>query len=150
MTPPRNQTRVFFDASVIFSAIYSATGASSKLASWSALGKLIGLTSQTVVEEVIANTDKFKSKIQPADINQFILKHGFLIRNAITLSETKPYAAIVHPKDAHVLAGANLTQSDYLVTLDKKHLNQPSVKSKFAHISALKILSPHQLVSLLS
>lgn len=150
MTPPRKKPRVFFDASVIFSAIYSSIGASSKLTAWSVRGKVIGLTSQTVIEEVIANADKFKSKIQPTDINQFILKHNFIVRNAITLNETKSYTAIVHPKDAHVLAGANLTGCRYLVTLDKKHLDQTSVKSKVAKTYQIKILSPRQLLSLLS
>lgn len=147
---PRKKPRVFFDASVIFSAVYSATGASSKLVAWSGRGKVIGFTSQTVIDEVIANADKFKSKIKPTDINQFILKHNFIVRNAITLNETKPYTAIIHPKDAHVLAGANLTGCQYLVTLDKKHLDQTSVKSKVARTYQIKILSPHQLLSLLS
>lgn len=136
--------KVFFDASVIFSAIYSSKGGSRKLADLVRLNDITGITTQTVIEELENNISKFKeAEIKP---NQFIKDNNFIVREKIKESEAKPFLEIVDVKDAHILAGAILTGCDYLVTLDKKHLNYPSVKAK---ISKIKIVSPKELLNAL-
>lgn len=138
MTKYKRRIQVFFDASVIFSAIYSTKGGSAKVAALVKAGKIIGITTQTVIEEVTENVYKMKN-IRKDSIEKFIVQNNFYVREAITIEEIKPYAKIVEQKDAHVLAGAYLTRSDYLVTLDKKHLDNISVQSK---LSSLRITSP--------
>jgi len=135
--------KVFFDASVIFSALYSNQGGSYRLASLVAKGKIIGVTTQTVIEELEDNLKKFK-KTTKAELYQFISEHNFIVREKISESEIKPFLDVVDEKDAHVVAGAMLTGCDYLVTLDKKHLDNSSVKAK---ISKIKIASPRQLLT---
>ena len=133
--------KVFFDASVIFSAIYSRAGGSRKLLSFISERLIIGFTSQTVIEELVKNIDKFGDS-RP-DVGGFIGSSGLVVCEKITLDDIKPYSGIVEAKDAHVIAGAALTRCEYLVTLDKKHLNNQQVKNK---LESLKILSPKDLI----
>ncbi len=137
----KTKPKVFFDASVIFSAVYSPKGASFQLSILTKEEKIVGVTSQTAIDEVIDNIGKFK-KEPNLNIVSFISDYNFLVREAITIDEIQSYKHIVEEKDAHVLAGAILTGSNYLVTLDKKRLDNPGVKSK---VSNIRIISPREL-----
>ena len=136
--------KVFFDASVIFSACQSSNGGSRRLIELVKTSKMIGITSQTVIEEVEKNTDKFSALFPFAS---FIKDNNFFVRSKITLTEIKPYQNLIEAKDAHVVAGAVLTECDYLVTLDKKHLNNSRIKS---FIVQIKIVSPKELLGILA
>lgn len=135
--------RVFIDASVLIAALISPTGGSSLLLKYAAAGKVTGIISQTVIDEILKE-DKFtkikKTKIQ---IEQFIAQSSLIIRKPITVEEIKPYQDLIDIEDAHLVAGANLTKCQYLATLDKKHVLRPDVQKKFL---PLKIVSPGQLL----
>ena len=131
---------VFFDASVLFSGLYSSTGSSRALLEL-VKGKIIyGLTSKTVIDELEDNIQKFDHRI---NIDLLINEYGILIREKISNDEIKPYTSIIEEKDCHVVAGAILTGSQYLVTLDKKHLDNQIIKEK---IMDVKIISPRDLL----
>ncbi|OGE05319.1 putative toxin-antitoxin system toxin component, PIN family [Candidatus Curtissbacteria bacterium RIFCSPLOWO2_02_FULL_40_13b] len=135
--------RVFFDASVIIAALLSPSGGSSQLLKYVKLGKITGITSQTVIEEILEE-DKFsRIKKSKREIEQFIAESRLIVRKPISAGEIEPYQGLVDIEDAHLIAGANLTRCRYLVTLDKKHLLRPDVQKKFL---PLKIISPGQLL----
>ena len=135
--------RVFFDASVIIAALLSAGGGSSQLLKYIKFGKITGIVSQTVIEEIIEE-DKFrKIKKSRREIEQFILDSRLIVRKPISADEIEPYQGLVDIEDAHLIAGANLTRCRHLVTLDKKHLLRPDIQKKFL---PLKIVSPGQLL----
>lgn len=125
-----NMPEVFLDASVLFSAIYSKTGGSYQICQLIKQEKIRGFTSQTVIKELQANISKFnkKTKTSPDD---FIVDHKFIVRTEIAKREIKPYQKVVAVKDAHVLASAMLCRCDYLLTLDKKHINNKDIREKF-------------------
>lgn len=125
--------KVFFDTSVLFSAIYSSTGGSYQICQLVRQGKIKGLTSQTVVKELLANTSKFSKKTEILP-EEFIVVHKLIVRNEISEQEIKLYRTIISAKDAHILAGATLCCCDYLLTLDKKHLDNEGVKDKFTFV----------------
>lgn len=135
--------KVFFDASVIIAALLSPTGGSSLLLTYIKVGETIGITSQTVIEEVLEE-DKFE-KLQKSkeEIEAFIAQSGLFVREYISLQDIEPYQDTVDVEDAHLIAGANLTKCMYLVTLDKKHLLRPEVKERFL---PLHIVSPKELL----
>lgn len=122
--------KVFLDASVLFSAIYSPTGGSHQICQLIKEKKIKGFTSQTVIKELQANISKFnkKTKILPEN---FIAANKFIVRTEITEKEIKPYLKVVVEKDAHILAAAILCKCDYLLILDKKHIDNASVKNNF-------------------
>lgn len=135
--------KVFFDASVIIAALLSPNGGSSQLLKYIKLGKIVGITSQTVIEEILEE-DKFKRiKKSQREIEQFIADSQLLVRKPITAGEIAPYQGLVDIEDAHLIAGANLTRCGHLVTLDRKHLLRVDVQKKFL---PLKIVSPGELL----
>lgn len=135
--------RVYFDASVIISALLSKTGGSREMIRLVQRGFIKGLTSQSVVEEVLEEDKPTKLKKQKEEIEKFIAQSGLIVRKGILEQETQPYKNLIDIEDAHLIAGAKLTMSSYLVTLDKKHLLIKGVKNKFL---PLKIVSPKEFL----
>lgn len=133
--------RVYFDASVIIAALLSPTGGSSLLFAYIKSGKIKGVTSQTVIEEILENTQKLKKSKE--EIERFIAASGLVVRKSITIKEITPYKNLVNVEDAHLIAGAKLTKCTHLVTLDKKHLLRSDIHAKFL---PLIILSPKELL----
>lgn len=133
--------KVFFDSSVLFSGFYSPTGASRALLELVKKRIIYGLTSKTVIDELEDNLQKFTQLI---DIDSLVKEYSILIREKISNAEIEPYKALIIEKDCHVIAGAILTGSQYLVTLDKKHLDNLMIKEK---ITKIKIVSPKELLN---
>src|SRR5574340_412222 len=114
--------RVFFDASVIIAALLSPTGGSALLLKYVKAGKILGIISQTVVNEILEEDKIEKFKKSREEIEDFIAKSELVVREEITLEEIREYQNRVDIEDAHLIAGAKLTECAYLVSLDKKHL----------------------------
>lgn len=129
--------KVYFDASVIVAAIISLNGGSAKLIQFVKLGEILGITSQTVVEEVEKHSTRIGKTV--AEIRLFIKDSQILVRKKVTKAEAKPYRDLVAEDDLHVITGAKLTKSDYLITLDKKHLLKDEVRKL---VKPLKIVNP--------
>lgn len=129
--------KVYFDASVIVAAIISPNGGSAKLIQFVKLGEILGITSQTVVEEVEKHSTKIGKTV--AEIRLFIKDSQILVRKKVTKVEAKPYQDLVAGDDLHVITGAKLTKTDYLITLDKKHLLKDEVRKL---VKPLKIVNP--------
>lgn len=135
---------VFFDASVLFSALYSTSGGSYHLALLVQKGILRGCVSATVIEEVMQHREKFPAP--PPDLSTFITSFHFIVREHIAIDELEPWAGIVERKDAHAVAGAVSMGADYLVSLDRKHLVNAHVQSR---VTSVEILTPKDCLALL-
>ena len=135
--------RVFFDASVIIAALLSPTGGSALILKFIKIGFIIGITSQTVIEEVLEEKHFLKIKRSKGEIENFITQSRLIIRKTIAVDEITPYQNLIDPEDAHLIAGANLTKCEYLVTLDKKHLLRSDIQENFL---PLRIVSPKELL----
>lgn len=135
--------RVFFDASVIIAALLSPTGGSSLLLQYVKSGVIIGITSQTVLEEMLEEDKPKKLKRSHEEIGEFIAHSGLVVRESTTAEEIEPYKDDVNEEDAHLFAGALLTKCTHLVSLDKKHLVRPDLQKKFL---PLRIVTPKDLL----
>lgn len=133
---------VFFDASVLFSALYSSTGGSFALVELVKKGSIRGVTSQTVIEELENNIEKFDNLSQ-RDVDSLIVDNNIVVYDSISFDELQPWMGRVEEKDIHVIVGALSTQSTYLVTLDKKHLHNAKTQALCPEI---KIVSPKELL----
>lgn len=131
--------RVFFDASVIIAALLSPTGGSALLLQFIKTDTIVGITSQTVIEEIIEDHKLNKLHKTREEIEKFIAESGLLVSEAITLDEIKPYQNLIDEDDAHLIAGANLTKCSHLVSFDKKHVLHEDVVKRF---SPLIIVNP--------
>ncbi len=135
-------TKIYLDASVIITALLSVNGGSAKVIKLSNLGIFICLTSQTVIEEIEEHILKIKKNKR--EIQKFIVNSKIIVREKIRLSEIEKIKKI-DVRDAHLIAGAKLTECDFLVTLDKKHLLKPDIKKSF---KPLKIVTPGELLEI--
>jgi len=138
--------KVYFDASVIIASLLSATGGSSRLLKFIKKGIIYGYTSQTVLEEILEEEKLAKFNKSANEIKEFIAQSGLVVRENITEDEIKPLEGKIDKEDAHLIAGAQQTKCQYLVSLDKKHVLKTEVKKKFL---PLIIVSPKELLQVL-
>jgi len=133
---------VFFDASVLFSALYSPNGGSFVLVQRVKEGRIRGVTSQTVIEELENNISKFK-ELSLVTIHNLISNNDIIVCDEISLDEIQMWIGKIEKKDIHVIVGALSTQCTYLVTLDKKHLHNAKTQ---ALCKGIQIHSPKELL----
>ena len=114
---------VFVDSSVLFSAVNSPTGGSSKLFT---VDNLKLTTSKVVLTEVERNIRE--------KLHHYHLERFFLLVNKLTILDQLPdekslgrARKVIVEKDATILAEARQAKTDFLVTLDKKHFLTPAV-----------------------
>jgi putative PIN family toxin of toxin-antitoxin system len=134
--------KVFFDTSVILSAIHSDKGFSFKLVSLVKKSKIVGVISETIIEEAERNLTKIL-KNKKADIKNYIAENNLLVLEQIKEEDIEPYLKSVEQKDAHVLFAAIFAKCHFLATLDKKHIDNEQIKKHFS--SQIKIGSPHEV-----
>jgi predicted nucleic acid-binding protein len=136
--------RVFFDSSVVFCAILSKTGGSAKVLGYLRSGQVQGFTTQTVLEETGRNLKKYSRR--RIDFGEQIAKSALVVFEKISSQDINPYVGLIHEKDAHIICGAKLTRCDFILTLDKKHIQNETVKRNFPEFN---ILSPKELIKLI-
>lgn len=114
--------KVLFNASVVLAGLRSKNGASGELLRLISIGKINGLISQMIFDEIIRHCEKL-------DLNLGSVKEQVLNifgENITKSPEEKTvevyYSKVNDPGDAHILASYEEENCDALVTLDKKHL----------------------------
>jgi len=133
--------RVFLDASVLFAAAYSATGASREIIRLSIRGKIRLAVSRFVLEEVRRNLRK-KVPESVGDLDRFLSTLDFKMVRP-TRYEVELAMEYTAPKDAPIVAAARKAKVDYLVSLDRQHIvGVPEVKEQ----SKLNIVLPAELL----
>jgi len=129
----------FLDSSVLFSAVNSPTGGSSKLFT---LTRVKLITSPLVLAEVERNV---REKLQSHHLDRF-----FMLVRKLKIADQKPNKKhilearkVIVRKDAAILAEAKESGADFLVTLDKKHFLTKPVE-KF--LGKQRVLTPKMLI----
>lgn len=137
--------RVFLDASVLFSASYSATGSSREIIRQAIWGDLAIVVSRYVLEEVRRNLATKVPGVLEAYEELLVLLSPEIAKDP-TLSELREVATYINLKDAPIIAAAIKAHVDYLVSWDRKHfIDDPQVAAR----SGLAIVTPDELVSVL-
>jgi predicted nucleic acid-binding protein len=113
--------RVFLDASVLFAAAYSPTGAARELLRLGLEGRVQLVTNQIAVEEAERNLQR-KAPEGVAVFLALLAALPIAVNAAPTLEEIEAVATVVVAKDTPILAGALACQADYLATFDRQHL----------------------------
>lgn len=134
---------VFFNASVILAGLASPTGASAEILGWVKKGKIAGAISEIILDEVKRRSEKIGIGSQEAETQTLSIFH--LVHPAPAKSTVAKYDSVVADMgDSHVLASADETAADFLVSLDKKHILILEDK-----IKKFKIVSPGKLIQTL-
>lgn len=134
--------RVFIDASVLFSASLSPTGASREIIRLSIQSKIALVANQLVMQEVEKNISIKNSEV----LEQLRLFRELLAIELVEPTSEEvvamlPYTAL---KDAPHLASAIKAKAHCLVSLDRKHLID--VRNRIESNLELKILLPGELL----
>ncbi len=116
----------------------SPQGGSGKLISWVKEGRIGGVVSELIVDEVLRNAERVGITQKKA----IITIDYFRVIPAPQKKVISQYESIVVDfGDTHVLASSVEAKAEYLVTLDKKHLLILATKLK--HIA---IVTPGQFI----
>lgn len=134
----------FVDASVLFAAAHSTTGAAHELMLWAARGELRLTVSDVVLQEVHRNLALKSPKALPGfELLLFAVPFETV---QVTSEEIALAAAYTELKDAPIVAAALKCRADYLLSFDRAHLvDQPAVAAG----SGLRIILPSALLQLL-
>ena len=135
--------RAFLDASVLFAAAYSATGASREIIHLGLRGRVDLVISGLVVEEAERNLAQKAPEAIPY-LEVLLSVAEFEIVEA-SKRQVVTAAAYTKAKDAPIVAAAKRAKVDYLVSLDRKHLVNDS---EVARHSGLTIVLPGTLLQL--
>jgi predicted nucleic acid-binding protein len=117
MTSPE----LFFDSSALFAGIISASGASRALLLLAEAGQV----AITVSEQVVAETERAVARKIPRalpDFRETIRATGLRIVPDPSPDEIEGHADIIaHQADVPIVVAAMQIQTDYLVTLNRRH-----------------------------
>lgn len=136
--------RAFVDASVLFAAAYSETGASREIIRSAIRGNIGLVISQLVLEEVRRN---LQSKV-PEVIAELDFLRDAVLFELVQPERNEVVAAMQYcdAKDAPIVAAAKTADVDYLVSLDRRHLvGVPEVSAG----SGLNIVLPADLLKVI-
>lgn len=135
--------RVLFNASVIFSAFCSDTGASRKLITFIKGKRINGLISETILDELLKHADKIpidRDQLR-REVNQYF---GNILPAPKEINVSRYKQSMIDPGDAHLFATYKEARCDYLVSLDKHHVL--SLKGK---LQGVMVLAPVELLKAL-
>lgn len=131
----------FLDSSVLFSAVSSPSGGSSKLFT---LPEVNLVTSKVVLIETERNVRK--------KLLGYHLERFFILVDKVTISNQIPNdqqiqkaKKIIAEKDAVILSEAKHAQTSFLITLDRKHFMTKNVAK---YLKPQKVLTPKKLIEL--
>ncbi len=130
---------VFLDSSVLFSAINSPTGGSSKLF---VTKRLRLVTSKVVLAEVERNVRK-KLASYHLERMSLLVEQLTILSQAPQSERIKEANAVIAQKDAVILAEAKESKADILATLDKKHFFTQAVTD---FVKPQKIMAPKMIL----
>lgn len=143
MAKRRRALKLFLDSSVLFTAVNSPMGGSSKLFTLTNVSLYV---SRIVLHEVEKNV---RQKLASYNLDRFFM---FVTKlNIITKIPTdtliKKASKVIVEKDAVILAEAMSSNCDYLITLDKKDFLKEKV---YKFIKPKKVLTPKMFFEIIS
>ena len=120
------KVKVFLDTDVIISALLSKTGASFEIIKSPKVDKIVS----TGIEREVAEVAK-RLKIDRKDVKR-VLKNCQIKSLSLTKKNIiDKYSSHVFDKeDAHVIAGADLSESKFLLTHNVRHYNADRINNK--------------------
>ena len=114
-------SRIFLDASALFAAAYSPTGAARELLRLGREGSVTLVTNQIAIEEAERNLTR-KAPEGVAIIRTLLAALPIEVLATPSPREIQTLLPLVLAKDAPILAGALACGADYLATFDRQHL----------------------------
>lgn len=131
--------KVFLDASVLVAASASVTGASAYVLHLSRAGKIKALICEEVLGEATKNVEQKLNEAGKRRLQIYLKLAGLVSVSSPSPETVKTCEAVIHAKDAPILAAAIVSKADVLLTLDRKHFLNKKV-TYFA--KPMKVMAP--------
>jgi predicted nucleic acid-binding protein len=146
MVSPKPPRRIFLDSSVLYAAVFSATGPARRLILKGLQGSVTLCISDLVLEETKWNL----TKNAPETLPYFTTIADLLSPQTPRPTKAAIFKAaqLVHLKDALIVAAAAKAQAEYLATHDVKHLLQHAQAIEQAY--GITVLTPADLLTRLT
>jgi len=112
---------VLFNASVVLAGLRSSGGGSGRLLAGVKQGRIKGVISQLIFDEVLRHAPKLGLADKAAQKQVLEIFKNILPAPGEDLVG-RYFKAVIDPGDAHVLASCSQGKCEVLVTLDKRHL----------------------------
>ena len=126
--------KVFVDSDVVVSAIMSSAGASHLLLTSQEITPIISSTSYSELTTVVKRLD-----LKIGKLDKLVREH----LHKIELSDTTQYQKyVLDQNDAHIVAGAHLAKTKFLITYNVKHFKIDKIKEDLGIV----ILTPGLLL----
>lgn len=135
------EIKVFLDTDVVISALLSQKGASFILLYKTRLKRII---SKTIVEEV--NEVSGRENIDKRSVRTILQKTKIIPLSLRKEKLLKTYSKYVFDEeDSHVVAGAHISKSDFLLTYNIRHYHVVKIKNDFG----IKVIRPGEFLQYL-
>ncbi len=141
---PKPKLRVFLDANVIFSGLYSSHGAPGAILELFIKGRINVVISQQVLEEVIRTIKEKLPGALPA-LKRLLVNAPPEVTADPSSEAIQYWANEINPADAAILAAAIAAKPDYFISGDNHFLANPAILEK----AGLNIVAPAQFLKLL-
>jgi predicted nucleic acid-binding protein len=140
-----SHTTIFFDASVLVAGAHSAQGGSGLLLE---ACRLRGFVAQATFLVVLEAFHALERNFPPASMARFRTHLAEIEWDILPVPPEEillKYADFIDAKDLHVLAAAIVGGSDFLLTLDRRHILAAAPAVEDAHIP-IRILTPGDFI----
>lgn len=137
--------KVFLDTSVILSACMSKAGGSSYVLMLCRSEKITGFISRYVIYEAKKTSTTLLSGLEKQRLNFLLLQCKLKIADEPLDKNIQKYYPLIEKKDAPIIATAQSSHVDYLITLNTKDFMQKKLKSK---VSPLEIVTPKDFIAI--
>jgi predicted nucleic acid-binding protein len=146
MVSPKPLRRIFLNSSVLYAAVFSATGPARRLI----LKGLEGSIALAISDLVLEETKRNLKKNAPATLPYFTIIADLLSPQTIrpTKAEVLRAAQLVHLKDAPIVAASAKAKAEYLATHDVKHLLTHAQAIEEAY--GIMVLTPAEVLRILT
>jgi predicted nucleic acid-binding protein len=146
MVSPYPQRRVFLDSTVLYAAVFSATGPAPRLI----LKGLQDSITLCISDLVLAETKRNLAKNAPETLPYFTIIADLLTPQTPrpTKADVLRAAQLVHLKDAPIVAAAVKAKAAYLATHDVKHLLAEAQAIEESY--GITVLTPAEVLRILT
>jgi predicted nucleic acid-binding protein len=137
----KRRIRIFLDTSALIAGIVSSKGAARELLRLAEAGLIDVVISRQVIVEADRNIEA-KLRHMLADYRHYMKTLSPELLKDLPAKDIRKYARLINKDDAPILAAAEISGADYLITWDKKHF----VTSKVKKNVKVKIVTPGEFL----
>ena len=138
-------TTLFFDASVLVAGAHSRGGGSALLLEACKLGGFTAQITFLIILEALHTLERGFPRQSIERFRGYLAEIHWEVLSVPEEQDLQKYTSFIHSKDVHVLAAAAEGGSEFLLTLDRRHILAAAAPVEEAHLP-IRILTPGDFI----